>query len=120
MHVPLKPIFHFLVAVRDKVLRKYNYGTSDYNIKHYGQVLPPAYNISAIPHDLPLFFSYGGLDCLADVTDVKFLIDQFKFHDVDKIEVQFVKEYAHADFIMGVTAKDVVYNQVATFFKRQA
>lgn len=114
-----KNMIHLSQTVRDKVLRKYNYGSSNYNMKHYGQALPPAYNISAIPHDLPLFFSYGGLDSLADVNDVKFLIDQFKFHDVDKIDVQFVKEYAHADFIMGVTAKDVVYNQVATFFKRQ-
>ncbi|XP_010453536.1 PREDICTED: triacylglycerol lipase 2 [Camelina sativa] len=114
-----KNMIHLSQTVRDKQLRKYNYGSSDRNIKHYGQATPPAYNISAIPHDLPLFFSYGGLDCLADVKDVEFLLDQFKFHDVNKMNVQFVKDYAHADFIMGVTAKDVVYNQVATFFKRQ-
>jgi lysosomal acid lipase/cholesteryl ester hydrolase len=113
-------MIHLAQTVRDKELRKYNYGSSDRNIKHYGQAIPPAYNISAIPHELPLFFSYGGLDSLADVKDVEFLLDQFKYHDIDKMNVQFVKDYAHADFIMGVTAKDVVYNQVATFFKRQA
>ncbi|KFK25650.1 hypothetical protein AALP_AA8G142000 [Arabis alpina] len=115
-----KNMIHLSQTVRDKVLRKYNYGSSDRNMKHYGQALPPVYNISAIPHDLPLFFSYGGLDRLADVTDVKYLLDQFKFHNSDKMDVQFVKEYAHADFIMAVNAKDVVYNQVVTFFKRQA
>ncbi|VYS66784.1 unnamed protein product [Arabidopsis thaliana] len=115
-----KNMIHLAQTVRDKELRKYNYGSSDRNIKHYGQAIPPAYNISAIPHELPLFFSYGGLDSLADVKDVEFLLDQFKYHDIDKMNVQFVKDYAHADFIMGVTAKDVVYNQVATFFKRQA
>ncbi|XP_023636867.1 triacylglycerol lipase 2 isoform X2 [Capsella rubella] len=115
-----KNMIHLSQTVRDKELRKYNYGSSDRNIQHYGQAVPPGYNISAIPHDLPLFFSYGGLDRLADVKDVEFLLDQFKFHDVNKMSVQFVKDYAHADFIMGVTAKDVVYNQVATFFKRLA
>ncbi|CAN8236451.1 unnamed protein product [Cochlearia groenlandica] len=114
-----KNMIHLSQTVRDNKLTKYNYESEDLNMKHYGQVAPPDYNISAIPQDLPIFFSYGGLDCLADVTDVKSLLDQFKFHDKDKMDVQFVKDYAHADFIMGVTAKDVVYNQVVAFFKKQ-
>ncbi|XP_010524257.1 PREDICTED: triacylglycerol lipase 2 isoform X2 [Tarenaya hassleriana] len=115
-----KNMVHLAQTVRDKVIAKYNYGRADYNLMHYGEVRPPAYNISAIPHDLPLFFSYGGSDSLSDVRDVELLLDSFKFHDINKISVQFVKDYAHADFIMGVNAKDIVYNQVVSFFKRQA
>lgn len=106
-------------AVRYGVVAKYNYVRPDYNVMHYGEARPPVYNLSNIPHDLPLFVSYGGKDALSDVQDVTLLLDHLKFHDVDKLSVQFIKDYAHLDFIMGVNAKDMVYNQVVAFFKGQ-
>ncbi|GMY13106.1 Triacylglycerol lipase 2 [Fagus crenata] len=114
-----KNMVHLSQTVRNGVVAKYNYGRPDYNLMHYGDVIPPIYNLSNIPHELPIFFSYGGLDALSDVRDVTLLLDSFKFHDVDKLSVQFIKDYAHADFIMGVNAKDIVYNQVVAFFKNQ-
>lgn len=86
---------------------------------HYGQLIPPVYNISNIPLDLPIFLSYGGHDALSDVRDVMLLLDNLKSHDVDKLHVQYIKDYGHADFVMGMNAKDIVYNQVVTFFKHQ-
>jgi lysosomal acid lipase/cholesteryl ester hydrolase len=86
---------------------------------HYGEAKPPIYNLSNIPHDLPIFISYGGQDALSDVRDVELLLDSLKFHDVDKLTIQYIKDYAHADFIMGVNAKDIVYNQVVSFFNHQ-
>lgn len=86
-------------------------------MKHYGQPTPPIYNMSNIPKDLPLFLSYGGKDKLSDVKDVQILLDSLRFHDVDKLDIQFVKEFAHADFIMGVTANNIVYNQMMAFFR---
>lgn len=83
---------------------------------HYGSIKPPVYKLSNIPPKLPLFISYGGQDALSDVQDVQQLLDELKLHDVLKLTVQFVKDYAHADFIMGVNAKDIVYNQVHKFF----
>nr|XP_048337037.1 triacylglycerol lipase 2-like [Ziziphus jujuba var. spinosa] len=106
-----------LTAVRDRVLERYNYGRPDYNLLHYGEFFPPVYNLSNIPHDLPLFLSYGGQDALSDPRDVGLLLDALKFHDVDKLTVQFVNDYGHADFIMGVNAKDIVYRSVVSFFK---
>ncbi|XP_059451718.1 triacylglycerol lipase 2 [Corylus avellana] len=114
-----KNMVHLSQTVRDGVVAKYNYGRPDYNVMHYGEARPPVYNLSNIPRDLPLFVSYGGRDALSDVRDVMLLLDDFKFHDVDKLSVQFIKDYAHADFIMGVNAKDIVYNQVVSFFKGQ-
>lgn len=83
---------------------------------HYGESRPPAYDLGNIPRDFPLFLSYGGQDALADIKDVETLLDGLKFHDVDKLHVQYIKDYAHADFIMGITAKDIVYNQIIKFF----
>ncbi|KAG2714840.1 hypothetical protein I3843_03G050100 [Carya illinoinensis] len=115
----VKNMVHLAQMVRNGIVAKYNYGRTGYNLKQYGEASPPIYNLSNIPHDLPIFFSYGGQDALSDVQDVMLLLDNFKAHDVDKLSVQFIKDYAHIDFIMGVNAKDVVYNQVIAFFKRQ-
>ncbi|KAL3526171.1 hypothetical protein ACH5RR_014543 [Cinchona calisaya] len=112
-----KNLVHLAQTVRDGMLTKYDYGNSNYNVAHYGESRPPPYNLTNIPHDLPIFLSYGGQDALSDVKDVETLLDSLKFHDVDKFYVQYIKDYAHADFIMGVTAKDLVYNQIVKFFR---
>lgn len=109
-------IINFHAVARDRVLAKYNYGNPSFNVMHYGSIKPPVYKLSNIPPKLPLFISYGGQDALSDVQDVQQLLDELKLHDVLKLTVQFVKDYAHADFIMGVNAKDIVYNQVHKFF----
>ncbi|KAE8697097.1 Triacylglycerol lipase 2 [Hibiscus syriacus] len=114
-----KNMVHLAQTVRDGVIKKYDHGRPDYNLMHYGQPRPPAYNISNIARDLPVFICYGGEDALSDVLDVQQLLDHLKFHDVNKLSVQYIKDYAHADFIMGINAKDVVYNQVVQFFKNQ-
>ncbi|KAK9682316.1 hypothetical protein RND81_10G064900 [Saponaria officinalis] len=114
-----KNMVHLAQTVRSGLLTKYNYGRADYNLQHYGQARPPVYNLSNIPNDLPLFISYGGKDALSDILDVGTLLDFLKFHDGEKLQVQFIKDYAHADFIMGFNAKDLVYNHIINFFKRQ-
>ncbi|TKY63079.1 Triacylglycerol lipase 2 [Spatholobus suberectus] len=113
-----KNMVHLAQTVRRGVLTKFNYVRPDHNIMHYGEIFPPIYNLSNIPHDLPLFISYGGRDALSDVRDVEKLLDILKFHDEEKRSVQFIEEYAHADYIMGFNAKDLVYNAVLSFFNR--
>lgn len=105
-----------LTAFRNGLVTKFDYGDPAANMLHYSQLSPPLYNMSNIPRDLPLFLSYGGQDALSDVNDVQLLLDCLKFHDVDKLTVQFVKDFAHGDFVMGVTAKSIVYNAVIAFF----
>ncbi|XP_074376438.1 triacylglycerol lipase 2-like isoform X2 [Apium graveolens] len=113
-----KNLVHLAQTIRDGRLAKYDYGSTDFNQKHYGDSQPPVYNLSNIPHDLPLFLSYGGQDSLSDVKDVEKLLDNLKLHDVDKINIQYIEDFAHSDFILGTTAKDIVYNQIMAFFKR--
>ncbi|KAJ0694362.1 putative triacylglycerol lipase [Helianthus annuus] len=113
-----KNLVHLAQTVRDGVLAKYDYGNPAFNIEHYGMPMPPIYNLSNIPKDFPLFISYGGQDALSDPKDVANLLDDLKLHDEGKLSVQYIKEYAHADFIMGVTAKDVIYDKIISFFQR--
>ncbi|KAJ1397039.1 Alpha/Beta hydrolase fold [Sesbania bispinosa] len=110
---------HLAQTIRTGTLAKYDYGTPQDNQAHYGQDTPPIYNLSSIPNNIPLFISYGGQDALADVTDVKNLLDNYlNSHDKDKLIVQFIPEYAHYDFIMGNNANDRVYKDVTAFLKR--
>ncbi|KAH0760301.1 hypothetical protein KY290_016374 [Solanum tuberosum] len=114
-----KNLVHLAQTVRDGILSKYDYG-SNYNLEHYGETKPPKYNLGNIPRDLPLFLSYGGQDALSDSKDVETLLDYLKFHDVDKLHVQYIKNYAHADFVMATNANDLVYNQIISFFRNYA
>uniref|UniRef100_A0A803Q6P8 Lipase n=1 Tax=Cannabis sativa TaxID=3483 RepID=A0A803Q6P8_CANSA len=113
-----KNMIHLAQMIRDGTITMFNYGTEDENWKHYGQSNPPVYKTS-IPNDLPLFVSYGGRDALSDTRDVRLLLDSLKEHDQDKLVVQYRKDYAHADYVMGQNAKDVVYDHLIAFFRLQ-
>lgn len=95
----------------------YDYKNEEVNKKHYGQPNPPAYNMTSIPNDLPLFLSYGGADALSDVNDVKILLDSLKDHEGDKLVIQFREDYAHADNVLAENAAQVVYDPLMAFFK---
>ncbi|XP_078169477.1 triacylglycerol lipase 2-like [Carex rostrata] len=113
-----RTLVHLAQTFRDGVLAKYNFTSEEENMKRYGHATPPVYQLSNIPRSLPLFVSYGGQDSLADSADVTRLLDDLKLHDRNKLTVHFVKDYAHADFVMGVSAKQLVYESVIAFFDR--
>jgi len=113
--------FHYGIGVviRTDTIARYDYGLLE-NLRLYGQVHPPNYELVDIPKDFPLFLGMGRLDMLADVEDVQFLLSyELKHHDPNKL-VQVLKEnYAHADFIMSVNAKQDVYDPMIDFFNKQ-
>ncbi|XP_071727114.1 triacylglycerol lipase 2-like [Rutidosis leptorrhynchoides] len=111
-----KNMIHLAQMIRSGTITMYDYGNADDNQKHYGQSTPLIYDMGSIPRDFPMYLSYGGADELSDAADVKTLLDIFKHHDPNNLVVQFRKDYAHADFIFGVNAKDVVYDHVMAFF----
>ncbi|XP_024440699.1 triacylglycerol lipase 2 isoform X2 [Populus trichocarpa] len=106
-----------ITVIRTGTIAMYDYGNENDNMDHYGQPTPPMYNMTSIPNDLPLFLAYGGKDYLSDVKDVQVLLDNLKDHDGDKLVVQYTDEYAHADFVLGVNANQIVYDPVIAFFK---
>jgi len=106
-------------VIRTDRIARYDYGLIG-NLRRYGRVHPPSYDLVAIRKDFPLFLGMGRLDMLADVEDVQYLLsDEFKNHDPNKL-VQVLKEnYAYADFIMGVNAKQDVYDPMIDFLNKQ-
>ncbi|KAG2580205.1 triacylglycerol lipase 2-like [Panicum virgatum] len=113
-----KTMVHFAQTVRDGVLTKYDYVLPELNIASYGQAEPPVYEMSSIPASFPLFLSYGGRDSLADPADVRLLLDDLRGHDRDKLTVQFLDQFAHLDFVIGVCAREYVYKDMIAFFDR--
>ncbi|KAF6150042.1 hypothetical protein GIB67_002824 [Kingdonia uniflora] len=114
----MKNMVHLSQTVRGGVFAKYDYGSPNANKAKYGQEIAPCYNLANITKSFPLFISHGALDALSDPVDVDLLMDQLKSHDGDKLTFQFVKNYAHLDFILGMTANEVVWKPVMAFLKR--
>ncbi|KAJ1267548.1 hypothetical protein BS78_07G065000 [Paspalum vaginatum] len=114
-----KNMVHLAQMIRRGTIAKYDYGNAADNTEHYGQATPPSYDVSAIPDDFPLFLSYGGRDTLSDTQDVRHLVQALESHDSDKLTVQYLEDYAHADFVMAGNAKARVYAPLMAFFKLQ-
>ncbi|KAK8476495.1 hypothetical protein V6N13_112553 [Hibiscus sabdariffa] len=112
-----KNMIHLAQMIREGNIKMYDYVDLIENMKHYGQLSPPTYNMTSIPNDLPLFVSYGGEDALADVDDVKLFLGSLEDHDGDKLVVQYREDYAHADYVMAENAKQDVYDPLIAFFR---
>ncbi|KAL4380169.1 triacylglycerol lipase 2-like [Arachis hypogaea] len=111
-----KNLIHLSQMIRTGKIAKYDYGNEEQNIQHYGEASPPLYDMASIPNGFPLFLSYGGQDMLSDVNDVKLLLTDLKDHHKNKLVLLFIENYAHADFVMGVNAKQIVYDPIMAFF----
>ncbi|KAJ9551884.1 hypothetical protein OSB04_015929 [Centaurea solstitialis] len=111
-----KNVIHLAQMIRTGAIKMYDYGNAFCNQKHYGQSTPPVYDMGSIPRDFPMYLSYGGADELSDVEDVKTLLKSLNDHNPDKLVAQYKEDYAHADFIFAVNAKEVVYNPMMAFF----
>ncbi|XP_010688923.1 triacylglycerol lipase 2 isoform X1 [Beta vulgaris subsp. vulgaris] len=114
-----KNMIHFSQMARDGTIARYDYLDVTMNMERYGQAKPPVYDLTDIPNNLPLFIAHGGRDELADVDDVKFLLDNLKNHDKDKLYLQFIEDYAHADYVLAMNAKKFVYDPLIDFLRKQ-
>ena len=56
----------------------------------------------------PTVFFYGGLDQLADPTDVLALQQDI----TNLVDCQEIDDYIHADFLFAVNAPDVLYSKI--------
>lgn len=111
--------FLFCAVIRGGVIRKFDYEDEEENKRHYGTPTPPSYEMNRIPNDLPLFLAYGGADALSVMKDVQLLLDSLHDHEGDKLVVEYREDYAHADYVMAVNARQVVYDPLIAFFRLQ-
>ncbi|XP_047940781.1 triacylglycerol lipase 2-like [Salvia hispanica] len=113
----IKNMIHLSQMVRGGEIRKYDYGDEEENKKHYGRPTPPSYEMRRIPSDLPLLLAYGGAHALSVPRDVELLLDVLRGRGGDELVVEYREEYAHADFVWAVNARQVVYDPLIAFFR---
>uniref|UniRef100_A0ACD5XQL1 Uncharacterized protein n=1 Tax=Avena sativa TaxID=4498 RepID=A0ACD5XQL1_AVESA len=107
-----KNLHHLFEMIRKGTFARYDYGLWG-NLKRYGQLRPPPFDLSNIPESLRMWMGYGGLDALADVTDVDRTIKELR----STPELLYIGDYGHIDFVMSVKAKDDVYVDLMRFLR---
>nr|TKW32055.1 hypothetical protein SEVIR_2G145500v2 [Setaria viridis] len=109
-----KNLRHLFQMIRKGTFAQYDYGWVG-NLGRYGQLHPPPFDLSSIPESLPIWMGYGGLDALADITDVEHTIRELR----STPELLYIGDYGHIDFIMSMKAKDDVYVDLMRFLRAQ-
>jgi len=108
-----KQMLHYAQEIRSGYFRKYDYGFSG-NLEHYGENVPPNYNLGAITAPVYLFYSHN--DWLAAEKDVLRLYDKLpnclgKFLVADD-------KWNHLDYLWGIDVDTLVYNKVVSLMAR--
>lgn len=109
-----KNLHHLFQMIRAGTFAKYDYGIWR-NLKHYGQVNPPRFDLNSIPKSLPIWMGYGGSDALADLTDFNHTLTELP----SEPELLYLEDYGHIDFLLSVNAKEDVYDNMIRFFRSQ-
>uniref|UniRef100_A0A670ZGQ5 AB hydrolase-1 domain-containing protein n=1 Tax=Pseudonaja textilis TaxID=8673 RepID=A0A670ZGQ5_PSETE len=104
-------MIHWKQAINSGKLQAYDHGRLG-NKFHYGQDLPPEYNISAMT--VPTAIWNGGNDWLSDPDDVNQLIPQIQ----NLISHKFIPQWNHLDFIYGIDALDNLYYEIMDLLQR--
>lgn len=86
------------------------------NMRVYGSLEPPAYNLSALGGGPPLAIFYGARDKLADLADVQALLAALPAGSVAYHQEE--ATYEHLDFTWGTHAKDAIYPAVLLLLRQ--
>jgi len=112
-------MIHWAQLVRSKLFQAYDYGDIG-NLKHYGHLKAPVYNLADIPQDFPIALYSGGQDELADPVDVADLVASLEESNKNLVLHKQIPLYAHLDFLWAVDAATLIYPQVLELLNKYA
>jgi len=101
-------LLHIAQVVHYKKYLWHDFGSIAENIQHYGQAIPPEYDMKKITTKVALF--YGDNDLLADKKDVAWLATQLP-NLVLKYRVPLDK-FSHMDFALAIHVRELLYDKV--------
>jgi lysosomal acid lipase/cholesteryl ester hydrolase len=104
----IQNMMHWLQAALTPTFQRYDFGTPELNVEHYGTTSPPLYDLSKLQVNTALFS--GGNDYLADSTDVQKIRNEVPSSRIVYDDVQ--EDYAHLDFVWAYNANERIYSQV--------
>ncbi|CAK9817774.1 Lipase 3 [Anthophora plagiata] len=102
---------HYAQLINSGKFCKYDYGLVE-NLKKYGKVQPPDYNLANIK--IPVYLHYGSNDVMVDTEDLSKLYKLLP--NAQKFLVPF-KYFAHLDFLWGKHVNSWVYNKVLSLME---
>uniref|UniRef100_A0A914VVL9 Lipase n=1 Tax=Plectus sambesii TaxID=2011161 RepID=A0A914VVL9_9BILA len=106
---------HWVQTVKSDQQQMYDYGSSAENQQHYGNPVPPIYDVSQIR--APVYLYYSDYDWLGDTKDIN-------DHLIPNIKPEYLVgnfplyEFNHFDFIWGMRAAAEVYNPIINIIKQ--
>lgn len=98
----LKQIAHYGQNIRDKIFRRYNFG-SERNQVQYGLAEPPPYNLSLISCKVTMHYSMN--DTLLDERDVLAMVDDMPNAKARRVARD---SFDHTDYITALDARELV------------
>jgi lysosomal acid lipase/cholesteryl ester hydrolase len=109
-----KQMLHYAQEIRSAKFRQYDFGMID-NLKKYGSVNPPNYDLKKIT--APTFLIYSKNDWLSAEKDVDRLCTGMPTACKGKILMSDF-QFNHLDYMYGIDAASLVYNKVISLFAR--
>ncbi|CAI5451930.1 unnamed protein product [Caenorhabditis angaria] len=101
-------MLHFAQMVKTRRMARFDQGR-DLNLKYYGHVIPPEYDLRKINSSIYLF--YSDLDWLANSNDVEgYLIPMLPKNSLKKSTK--LKDFNHNDFLWGMRARAEIYEKI--------
>ncbi|XP_031495814.1 triacylglycerol lipase 1 [Nymphaea colorata] len=107
-----KNLRHLFQMIRKGTFSRFDYGPWG-NLKSYGSLKPPAFDLTNIPDSLPLWIAYGGQDALAVPTDIDHTLQELQ----PEPQMLYLDSYGHMDFILSPYAKTDVYDKLIEFLR---
>ncbi|KAL7869054.1 hypothetical protein AOLI_G00130420 [Acnodon oligacanthus] len=102
---------HWTQALKSGKLLAYNYGAVG-NLIHYKQLTPPQYNVKDMK--VPTVLWSGGQDILANPRDIAMLLTQIP----DLVQHHRIEHWGHLDFIWGLDAPHMMYNELIKLMRK--
>ncbi|XP_021510679.1 tear acid lipase-like protein [Meriones unguiculatus] len=101
-------LLHYSQAIKKGVFQAYDWGSPSQNMLHYNQITPPLYNVEDVK--VPIAMWTGDKDFLANPKDVANLVPQIS----NLIYHKNIPDFSHLDFIVGLNAREEVFNEILT------
>lgn len=109
-----RPFVHYAqLHMLEQEFRKYDFGSKESNMVHYGQPEPPLYDLSKVKVPTALFL--GDKDDLATVADGEHLANALPNTSLFKV-VDF-EGFTHLDFSIAIDANVLVYQTILDMMK---
>ena len=105
---------HWIQIYKAKRVQKYDYGSIIENMKHYGQINPPVYDLKQMRgYSIPSIMTISDSDPFANHQDTLDFIDNIENKNI--VNVMSLTNYNHIDYFWSESAAQEIFPKVINF-----